>query len=393
MGKKQKTIIQIRRELKAKKEEELLATLTRQKRIENENAQSKRKRLSFEELACFLPMKDLQESFIRNPESFSTRRYCQGRQIKEFVDHLLVKYPVPGFLYRSVVGETGAELLCGEVNFHETHAEFVLQRKLFLAFAQGQSLYPILSGVMTRKEVHAFTVAPSGITLRQRVLWAKLKIAGATDQELQNLVGRCGGWNILLAAQDHRQKLEAIILLLIGCQREFKRVKTFRILSFLYDIGNIQRTEFAGRTPQSFMEIVNEHWMNQEYPDHSDAQWEAEFPFWTWRSKTMLVQVSELTSARALRIEGDTMDHCVGSYASDCAENSSRILSVKFFPMKGKRAGQMLDRLTMEVNPKTKHIVQVKGKQNRNPRLDEMEIIDFWASENGIRIPYMVRFN
>ena len=75
-------------------------------------------------------------------------------------------------------------------------------------------------------------------------------------------------------------------------------------------------------------------------------------------------KVEELDTANKLSSEGKSMGHCVGSYAYRCGRGECNILSLK------KDDGRLL---TMEV-VKDK-IVQVKGKHNRRPNENEIDVV------------------
>ena len=75
-------------------------------------------------------------------------------------------------------------------------------------------------------------------------------------------------------------------------------------------------------------------------------------------------KVQELNTSNLLSAEGKAMGHCVGSYAYRCGRGDCNILSLK------RDDGRLL---TMEV-VKDK-IVQVKGKHNRSPNENEIDVV------------------
>ena len=80
----------------------------------------------------------------------------------------------------------------------------------------------------------------------------------------------------------------------------------------------------------------------------------------------------ELTSGDDLFREGLALRHCVASYAARCAAGHSAIVSARFDDER---------RLTIEVEPRTRRIVQVRGFENRQATEEEWEVISCWAEK------------
>jgi hypothetical protein len=85
-----------------------------------------------------------------------------------------------------------------------------------------------------------------------------------------------------------------------------------------------------------------------------------------------------LQSSKELFVEGYNMNHCVYNYAEACMFEGEVIYSLR---KKIKNRTYLL--LTIEVD-NNKRIVQVRGKDNRIPTLDEKEIIELWARKEGL---------
>jgi hypothetical protein len=81
---------------------------------------------------------------------------------------------------------------------------------------------------------------------------------------------------------------------------------------------------------------------------------------WTFR---------ELTSGEELLREGQTMNHCVAGYAPRCVSGYSAIVSLSH---------NDTPRVTLEVNPRTRQIVQARGNFNRPANQPEQRVIDRW---------------
>jgi hypothetical protein len=77
----------------------------------------------------------------------------------------------------------------------------------------------------------------------------------------------------------------------------------------------------------------------------------------------------ELTSGEDLFQEGETMHHCVASYAGRCASGYSAIVSVRLDGIR---------RITVEIDPRTKKVMQARGPFNREAQPEEQEVMWMW---------------
>jgi hypothetical protein len=89
-------------------------------------------------------------------------------------------------------------------------------------------------------------------------------------------------------------------------------------------------------------------------------------------------QVVELTCQAQLLAESRMMRHCVSSYRRKCNSGTSSIFSLRRIDDED---GQTTQRwhLTMEVDRRTRRIVQVRGKYNRYATTEEFQILRKWA--------------
>lgn len=91
--------------------------------------------------------------------------------------------------------------------------------------------------------------------------------------------------------------------------------------------------------------------------------------------------IRQLRSADDLYLEGQELNHCVGSYHRSCAEGHCTIWSLsRTLPH-----NKLERRQTIEVN-KSGTIVQCRGQANCDPDADEWSIVNAWAREAGLQI-------
>lgn len=92
--------------------------------------------------------------------------------------------------------------------------------------------------------------------------------------------------------------------------------------------------------------------------------------------------VEQIVDGEALVEEGIAMKHCVGTYAQNAKSGA-----VALFTMKVGHDGATPRRcVTIELNPATREVRQVRGKTNRRPDVDERGVLVAWAAERGLSV-------
>ena len=82
--------------------------------------------------------------------------------------------------------------------------------------------------------------------------------------------------------------------------------------------------------------------------------------------------VVELSSGQALHDEGKRMHHCVGGYTGLCVAGNTAIFSLRF--------GE-IGKVTIELEPNAKSIVQARGYCNQAIKRREHEVISQWLKD------------
>jgi len=91
--------------------------------------------------------------------------------------------------------------------------------------------------------------------------------------------------------------------------------------------------------------------------------------------------IHELLDSAALHSEGQTMHHCVYSYAQRCRRGETTIWSLRL-----RLKDQEKRMATIEVDPRRRSIVQVRASFNQRPGARSREIISQWADTAGLKI-------
>jgi len=98
---------------------------------------------------------------------------------------------------------------------------------------------------------------------------------------------------------------------------------------------------------------------------------------WSFRSWS----IDQIVSARLLQKEGNELHHCVASYESWCRKGDTSIWSMMTH-------GTLTSRhvLTIEVEPRTRRIVQARGRCNFAPTPDARRVLLQWADREGLSV-------
>jgi hypothetical protein len=145
-----------------------------------------------------------------------------------------------------------------------------------------------------------------------------------------------------------------------------------------------------GRTVPSMLRLMRE-WHRSPGSRFSDAtfRW-ARSPFKPWlleeprRDDAEMPRrwhMVELTDNAQLRQEGVALHHCVGSYAHLCCRGSSSIWSLRIWH--GERIRSVL---TVEIDPKKRAVIQVRGKANRSASGKPLQVLRTWAAREGLHM-------
>jgi hypothetical protein len=92
-------------------------------------------------------------------------------------------------------------------------------------------------------------------------------------------------------------------------------------------------------------------------------------------------RLREILDARTLADEGRAMSHCVYSYAPRIGSGECAIWTLSLEDDTGHWR-----RLTIEVRPRSRQIVQARGRFNRLPHAGEMLALGEWATRNRLQI-------
>ena len=309
---------------------------------------------------------------------------------RSLIDHLLVRYPVPEALYQP--WQSAAIPSLKWVSWL-----VLIGRGASVPRAGSRFGWAVSSKLLA--QLHA---APSGLMPVEALIWAEVMQAGGSALEFDRLRRHRGylfdptataaptrfrlesdrdDHNDNVDAAPSRRFLQATVDWLVRHRAETPHgFPVDRILDWALhlhtedlaqDVPDRARFSWRGRTPASARDDALEHDRQLEESRNRGRDlswrprgWDREFPeddgVWT---------VRELTSSTELALESQAMQHCVASYDFRCAHGASAIFSLSYAEVR---------QVTVEVEPRSRRIVQARGLQNRSAEPRELDVLRRW---------------
>lgn len=336
------------------------------------------------------------EPWVRPLEDWRPKGKAAPTQMKSLLRHLVVKYPVPEFLYDAVLDQRT-----------EIHHWGI---PLFVHLARGGSMNAAVSGVpgrlkletprilmpvpLTKKMCHVFLQTTSEYNLITAVRRAQILVHGGSRRLLeaicQTRLGQGMGEN---------EEFWAGVLQWFCQQPMLAPSQVGPILDWLgnahaHAVAERKTFTMKGRTAVSVIREV-ERW-HGELAKAKAAGNECYLPSGLapfFEEKKIKLPggahhmepwaIVELLSSRELLAEGKALSHCVYSYGHWIRSGRTAIWSLR---VDGSRL------LTIEVDRPTRRVVQVRGRSNRMPVEAEMVCIRRWATANNLTYSSMSAF-
>lgn len=318
---------------------------------------------------------DVRRLWLRRLDDWKPSRPCPRKQFASLAAHLLATHDVPRFLESVWLEEPSPKL--------REH------QRLYIHLARGHKIRGFAMPLaLTRAMAESFPQAPAHFTVEQALRWCQVLGIGGTvalataiaGTHLGRVVVREAYWaTVLKGLIEWRDLPIRLVAPLIEFLRRYPE-------AHLPKAGN-QPTDTARRSLVKRLE----EWMHREpiFAPQPRLSWQptsiqgfeyaqARRHEWSPLSWT----IHELTNSDELIDEGRALRHCVGSYATKCAKRKTSIWS-----MRCHQHGQSERRLTIEVNPNTRRIVQARGKFGSTPARMTRQILEMGARGNGLAIP------
>ncbi|RYG25546.1 hypothetical protein EON82_06690 [bacterium] len=336
------------------------------------------------EMARYLMLSPTTAHVIRPAEEFECDFPNGPRRVLALIDHLFVRYPVPRCLYRAMLLEEGLRLVfpnephpAGRKKRMNREAKY---RRWFHTIARGEPFADIVYRDFTRKQAHWFVQSPERLTIEDAIFWAKARGTGVPADCCEFLLNRLGRYGMMHLGE----RLEDLLQFFARTWAEIEPEERPEILDFLRYASTIPGFAFTGRTAGSVRKLSDDwHRRLTNFGRGGFLAWEGTIESWERKEEGYLVEAIELTDTRQLAEEGTHQGHCVGGYGWQCHHGTCRIVSFRWKTIRQ----DDFRRITVEVSPRGRCVVQTRGARNRRATEEEMRILRSWASDRGFRLP------
>lgn len=308
-------------------------------------------------------------AFERDVATWKRNSHNPEKQIKDFIKHCFIKYPVPEFMYHVWLGRNSKYMTW------------------FIDLTRGISVKNLMRVPvkLTKKGAHEFLLAPKQYNVAMALRRAQAKAFGSDDVTAERIASS------RLSRNDFRNEVfwETVIRFFAN-QSMLDFNKMNEIMDYLDDcITNNVTYSIKGRTIVSLTRQSDEWHAAQAAYQSTQAHslvWTPSLPssmnFVEGKNeKRKKYRLYELCSSKALLAEGKKMGHCVATYAHSCYANRTRIFTLRALSLKGEET-----LATIEISPKTGTIVQAKARFNKAISNKAKEIMNDWAIVHGLKV-------
>ncbi|WP_197231302.1 PcfJ domain-containing protein [Novipirellula artificiosorum] len=333
--------------------------------------------------------------WVRPLGDWKPRTHNAKRQFHSLLRHLFDRFgEVPLFMDHAwTMGtQTGGGLDPKGVEFRDWYLHLGVGRSL-----RDQRL-PLK---FTKRMAHQFKDAPADVTIPQALRWAQVIGLGGDERLARAVAGtrladdfeHDDFWTTVLRWLMEQSMLD---LVQIGPMLDYIHHQRFvpqRVFGILEDHENPQPAEpnftMKGRTANSLLRQV-EAWHRALAGSNriQIANWKpvgiAGFEFMEGNETSgnaKIWTIRELLCSRSLVVEGRNLNHCVATYASSCSRGGTSIWTLEV-----ETNTEVDKRITIEVRPTSRTIVQARGRSNRLMKEQERGIVRRWCAQAGLTL-------
>lgn len=315
--------------------------------------------------------------WLRPVEEWSPRGKSRATIFHSLVDHLLVEYRVPDFLYSVFTANP----------MRDRNAKALAH--FFRYVAQGGSPYNYMRSaflplVMTRKMCHELMHTTKDMNFYEAVRRAQARALGGNRAVVKAICRSRLGRGF--------RKDERFWLTVIKWFCEAEDLNLDRVGPLIDFISNRRRANagfsMKGRTARSMLRAMEE-WHrelarackveNVVFKKSGIPEGIWKFPGKTpaGQPTTIVWDIREILASQELADEGRLMHHCVYSYVNWVKDGTISVWSLR-------RDREPL--LTVEVRNRNREIVQARGRYNRRGTAPELNKLKRWAAEASLKL-------
>ncbi|WP_299455919.1 PcfJ domain-containing protein [uncultured Microscilla sp.] len=305
--------------------------------------------------------------------------------LKDLLQHLFVKHTMPEFMYPAWQAQ------------HSTHLWW------FVHLGKGGNIKDVrsLPFKLNSKMAHYFTQAPRHYSIEKALLYGQVCALGGTEAFFEQW--HATHWKRIYKDPlffrqviqffayypelTNNREVAQVISFINAHKYDGQKVYT-RAKGIVHEPPVAPNFSLKGRTDQSIMRLVDE-WLSSPRVlssvfDDSLLVWTPDptndFEYWDVE-KQVLYKISQLINNYELWLEGKAMMHCVGTYTHKCLGGYSTIWTMTKVNGQGKEEKCV----TIEMGKKWR-ICEIRGKRNREPKPQEMEVIKQWVNKENLAL-------
>lgn len=339
-------------------------------------------------LSGLLSMAACSPQWLRPVETWSPTGGNPRPQFSSLVRHLLTAYPVPAFLT--------------SVWFDGSTIEARSRQGWFIHIGSGQNIRNAdLPLAYTKRMAHHFLQAPDHFKVEPALRWGQVRGLGGSERLAHAVIATRLGRSF-----ESEDFWSTVVQFLVN-HPELDSAQIEPIIEYLHDQRFVPQSFFddadgegewrppqpdlsmKGRTSKALWRQVVEwqkargmqgkkpslRWSRSEIGEFRlPESGTAGGPGRVW-------MIRELLTSRELRTEGNAMHHCVAGFVGLCLRRRASIWSMTVEDGEGRRRV-----LTIEVDPKTKEVVQASRCCNAEPRPKDREILGIWAERQRLKV-------
>jgi hypothetical protein len=329
--------------------------------------------------------------WLRPLEDWKPKGKGADTQFRSLVDHLLVEYRMPAFLYQmfnKVEGRWG-EAARRRHRAPPQHPPNDRHIDLFIQVAQGASLYKVVKAgglptPMTKRMCHAFMQSSANSTLIEAVRRVQVEAFGGDLRLLHTLLSTRLG-------REFRPN-EPFWATVIQWFCNHSMIDTAQVGPLMDYITHrrAEETDFSmkGRSPLAMLRgmeawhgvlahVRKLHGKPFEPSGFDAGRWEYKRRLPSGGSVPIVWTMTEILASKELATEGRAMKHCVYSYGRSIESGNTSIWSLQ-------KDGERV--LTVEVQNRQFAVVQARGKLNRSANPAQRRHLQHWADDNGLDV-------
>lgn len=317
---------------------------------------------------------DFKDKWIRPLRDWRPAKNRKGFKLfKDLVNHLFVAYNLPAFMYK--------------VWEHPDRYPM----NWFWVLANGYTIkHADVPLPLTKKMAHWYQFAPGNLTPLEALHWARVMgmsqskalaktyVATVVQNQLQ---GDHPFWDkvIHFFANHPNVSIRQIAALMrylyyrrfVNGENLILKGRSIKVLIRLKDEWEVE---------QRLAKLRQLEKLRQWQPSNIKGM---NWVFGKKRKVHVYYFIHELTNEKALKEEGKMMRHCVAGYVRRCMD-TSYVTSIWSLKRSLPHSSETQRVLTIQVT--NNRIVQVKGKCNRQPSADEIDLLSQWAKRERLRL-------